>query len=67
MERKVRVTDACIGIGNCTALAPDVFAIGANRTAEVIDPNATGREEAVQAAADGCPMSSIEIVEDGAA
>lgn len=54
--------DKCVGSRICTAIAPQVFALDENGQACVSNP--TGDTlEAIQAAAEGCPVSAITIEE----
>jgi ferredoxin len=60
---KVRVDrDLCIGVGNCVAFAPTVFAFDAEKKAVVLDPDSVD-EKTLLEAADSCPEQAI-IVED---
>lgn len=56
--------DACIGCGACQAVAPTVFEIGEEGTAEVksIEINEEMEDE-VKDAVEGCPTSAISIDE----
>lgn len=63
MALKVRVDrDLCIGVGNCVAFAPTVFAFDAEKKAVVLDPDSVD-EKTLLEAADSCPEQAI-IVED---
>jgi len=58
---KVRIEDTCTSCGLCVDTCPEVFDMGAD-TAEVIaDPVAPEFEDAVQQAADECPVEAIII------
>jgi len=60
---KVRVDrDLCIGIGNCVAFAPSVFALDADNKAVVLDPSSVD-EFTVLESAKSCPEQAI-IIED---
>jgi len=60
---KVRVDrELCIGVGNCVAFAPSVFALDGEKKAVVLDP-ASVDEKTLLDAADSCPEQAI-IVED---
>ena len=50
--------DTCIGCGSCVAVAPDIFEIGDNGKAEVINDEST---EEAQEAADVCPVDAITV------
>ncbi len=59
---KATVNEDCIGCGLCESTAPSVFAIGDEGVAEVVvDEVAADDEDAAQEAADGCPVSAIEV------
>ena len=59
---KVEIDRAgCIACGQCAGPCPAVFEIASDGLAQVIrQPNAE-EEEAVQAAADGCPVLVIHV------
>jgi ferredoxin len=60
---KVRVDrDLCIGVGNCVACAPTVFALDEERKAVVLDPSSVD-DDTLLGAAESCPENAI-IVED---
>ena len=60
---KVRVDrDLCIGLGNCVALAPTVFALDESNKAVVLDP-ATVDDDTLIETAESCPEKAV-IVED---
>jgi len=60
---KVRVgRELCIGLGNCVAFAPTVFALDKENKAVVLDP-ASVDEKTLLEAAESCPEQAI-IVED---
>lgn len=50
--------DTCIGCGSCVAIAPDIFEIGDDGKAHVINDETT---DEAQQAADSCPVSAIEV------
>ena len=54
--------DLCIGVGNCTAIAPEAFELDEENKAVVIHPM-TVDEDIVMSAAESCPENAI-IVED---
>jgi ferredoxin len=53
--------DACMGSGNCTYWAPNVFALDDDGIAVVIGDLA-GNEEPVRVAMVNCPTSAITLV-----
>jgi ferredoxin len=56
--------ERCMGSGNCTFSAPDVFALDDSGIAVIVDPDAqTG--DTIVAAARGCPTQAISITRDG--
>jgi len=59
---KVRIdADLCTGCGACADDVPDVFSMG-DEVAEVTQPNVPQElEEAVQEAAEGCPVEAIIV------
>jgi len=60
---RVRVDrDLCIGVGNCVAYAPTVFALDKENKAVVLDPSSVDDETLLEAA-ESCPENAI-IVED---
>lgn len=69
---KARVKkDTCIGCGACTVIADNVFQIGDDGLAEVIDAcddkainiNDDAKENVIDAA-ESCPTGAIEVIED---
>ena len=72
---KTRVKkDTCIGCGACTVIADNIFQIGDDGLAEVINPidNDSDRfgivndedQENVIDASESCPTSAIEVIEN---
>ena len=60
---RVRVDrDLCIGVGNCVAMAPTVFALDDDNKAIVLDPSSID-EVTLLEVAESCPEDAI-IVED---
>ena len=59
---EVHVNGNCIGCGLCASTCPNVFLITDGGTAGVYSREvAPELEEQVQAAADTCPVSAIEV------
>ena len=56
----------CQAYGQCTATAPGVFALGADRKVEVVDP-AGASDAAILQAAKGCPYRVIVVHDDAGA
>jgi ferredoxin len=50
----------CIGCGTCVAIAQNVFAIGEDMKAEVIDQNGDS-PETVELAKKSCPVGAIDV------
>jgi ferredoxin len=61
-DMKVSIdADLCTGCGACVDDVPDVFSMG-DEVAEVIQPEVPeDLEEAVQEAAEGCPVEAITV------
>ncbi len=65
MSLEVRIDRAtCAGTANCQYWAPDAFDLDDDNKAVVLD-GAADDEEAVLAAAEGCPTGSIHVWRDG--
>lgn len=68
MKAKVK-KDTCIGCGACTVIADNIFQIGDDGLAEVINATEELKEipedekENVIDAAESCPTSAIEVIE----
>ncbi|MCX4817979.1 ferredoxin [Streptomyces sp. NBC_01239] len=60
MEIKVE-REKCCGFGECIALAPDVFAMGADNRVVVIGEVTAENQESTQAAVWACPAEAIEL------
>jgi ferredoxin len=56
--------DKCMGSGNCSFWAPDVFDLDDEGISVVLDPEAQP-EEKIVLAAQGCPTQAISVVRDG--
>ena len=57
--------EACIGCGACAAMVPDVFDLGEDGYAEVINSNYEKElEEDVMDALEGCPTNEIAFIEE---
>ena len=60
---KVKVDrNLCIGVGNCVAYEPTVFALDEENKAVVLDPSSVD-EDTLLEAAESCPENAI-IIED---
>jgi len=61
---KVRVDrDLCIGVGNCVAFAPTVFAFDEENKAVVLDPSSVDDDTLLEAA-ESCPENAIVVEDD---
>jgi ferredoxin len=63
---KLRIeVDKCCGFGECVALAPDLFRLGADNRAELLGDGAVepADEERARTAAFACPAEAIEVLE----
>ncbi len=56
--------DKCIGDAVCTAICPDVFEMGDDGKAHVINPNGCDLCDCEEAA-DSCPTEAIILEEEG--
>lgn len=55
--------DVCIGAGTCVAEAPNTFDMDDEDIAVVIDPTGDD-DDAVFAAAQGCPVDAIVLIDE---
>ena len=54
--------DKCIGSGSCELLAPDVFVVGEDRLAELLDATpGSDMESKCRAAEESCPTQAITV------
>ena len=60
-EMKVRIEDTCTSYGLCTDACPDVFEMGSDIAQVSVDEVPAEFEEAVQQAADECPVEAIIV------
>jgi ferredoxin len=58
---KVRIEDTCTSCGLCVDTCPDVFEMGDDIAQVTIDDVPTEHEDAVQQAADECPVEAIVV------
>ena len=58
---KVRVEDTCTACGLCVDTCPEVFEMGDEIAEVIVDEVPAEHEEAVQQAADECPVEAIVI------
>jgi ferredoxin len=55
--------ELCYGFGDCVDSLPDVFALDDEDTAIVLDPEAAGIEDILEAA-QNCPVDAIIVTDD---
>jgi ferredoxin len=61
---KVKIDrELCIGLGNCVAVAPEVFKLDKENKAIVIDNNSIN-DKLLFEAAESCPVKAVIIEED---
>jgi ferredoxin len=53
--------DLCIGSGDCVSTQPDVFQLDDEGKAVVLDPDAAGADEILEAA-QNCPVTAIFVI-----
>ena len=58
---KANVIEGCISCGLCASVCPEVFRMNDENVSEVYHQPTPEQEDATQEAADGCPVSVIEI------
>lgn len=61
---RVRVTEECMGVAQCVAIAPDAFEINEEGYSTArLDPIPPHFIENVRKAVGACPTSAIELIE----
>ena len=58
---KVRIEDTCTACGLCVDTCPEVFQMGADKAEVIVDDVPPEYEDAVQQAADECPVEAIIV------
>ncbi len=58
---KVRIEDTCTACGLCSDTCPEVFELGDELAQVIVDEVPPEQEDAVQQAADECPVEAIII------
>ena len=58
---KANVIEGCISCGLCASVCPEVFRMNDENVSEVYHQPTPEQEDATQEAADGCPVSVIEL------
>ncbi len=57
----VRIEDTCTACGLCVDTCPEVFEMGDDQAQVIVDEVPAEHEDAVQQAADECPVEAIII------
>jgi len=58
---QVRIEDSCTACGLCIDTCPDVFIMGDEMAEVTVNPVPAEMEDAVQQAADECPVEAIVV------
>jgi ferredoxin len=58
---KVRIEDTCTACGLCVDTCPEVFDMGDDMAQVIVDEVPAEYEDAVQQAADECPVEAIVV------
>jgi len=58
---RVRIEDTCTACGLCVETCPDVFEMGSDMVEVTVDEVPPKFEDAVQQAADECPVEAIIV------
>ena len=58
---KVRIEDTCTACGLCVDTCPDVFEMGDEMAEVIAEEVPSEHEDAVQQAADECPVEAIVV------
>jgi ferredoxin len=58
---KVRIEDTCTACGLCVDTCPEVFEMGDDMARVIVDEVPEEHEDAVQQAADECPVEAIVV------
>jgi ferredoxin len=58
---KVKIEDTCTACGLCVDTCPEVFGMGSDMAEVTVDEVPAEFEEAVQQAADECPVEAIVV------
>ena len=58
---KVRIEDTCTSCGLCVDTCPEVFDMGSDKAEVIVDEVPPESEDAVQQAAEECPVEAIII------
>jgi len=58
---KVRIEDTCTACGLCVDTCPEVFEMGNDMAQVMVDDVPAEYEDAVQQAADECPVEAINV------
>jgi len=55
--------EECIGCGNCSDIAPDVFELDDEGLSKVVDP-AGADDDTIREAAESCPVDCIKLIDE---
>ncbi len=58
---RVRIEDTCTACGLCVDTCPEVFEMGADMAQVMVEEVPAEHEDAVQQAADECPVEAIIV------
>jgi ferredoxin len=58
---RVKIEDTCTACGLCVDTCPDVFQMGSDIAEVIVDEVPAEFEDAVQQAADECPIEAIVV------
>ena len=58
---KVRIDDECTACGLCVDTCPEVFELGSEKAQVLVDDVPPEHEDAVQQAAEECPVEAIIV------
>jgi ferredoxin len=61
VDMRVRIEDTCTACGLCVDTCPEVFEMGSDMAEVVVDDVPAEFEDAVQQAADECPVEAIVV------
>lgn len=56
--------EKCEGCGNCEAICPEVFELGADEKSHIITDDFEGLEACIEAAIENCPDDAITLEEE---
>lgn len=53
------VNETCIGCGTCESICPEVFKVGDDGKAHILEADYEANKDKIQQAIDACPVNSI--------